>query len=191
MKFGKILLKIGGAALKSIQPLGVVSEILGFVNDILPKDKQLSENTTGAQALEAIAGLPENKQAEVLSKKFDVELAEISAHVEIIKALADVDKTGNSTRPAIARAQSNLIGFGVVITLGPIGYAIVTGDKEMVDAVASIWPLIAAVLGISAGIVNSYFGKRYKEKAQKYEAVSNTSPAVSLISNIVGKFIKK
>lgn len=191
MKFGKILLKIGGTALKSIQPLGVVSEILGFVNDILPMDKQLSKNTTGTQALEAIAGLPENKQAEVLSKKFDVELAEISAHVDVIKALADVDMTGNSTRPAIARAQSNLIGFGVVITLGPIGYAIVTGDKEMVDAVASIWPLIAAVLGISAGIVNSYFGKRYKEKAQKYEAVSNTSPATSLISNLVGKFIKK
>ena len=191
MKFGKILLKIGGAALKSVQPLGVVSEILGFVNDVLPKDKQLSENTTGTQAMEAIAGLPENKQAEVLTKKFDVELAEISAHVDVIRALADVDMTGNSTRPAIARAQSNLIGFGVVITLGPIGYAIVTGDKEMVDAVASIWPLIAAVLGISAGIVNSYFGKRYKEKAQKYEAVSNTSPATSLISNIVGKFIKK
>jgi len=191
MKFGKILLKIGGAALKSIQPLGVVSDILGFVNDVLPKDKQLTADATGEQAMEAIARLPENKQAEVLSKKFEVELAEISAHVDVIQALAEVDMTGNSTRPAIARAQSNLIGFGVVITLGPIGYAIVIGDKEMVNAVASIWPLIAAVLGISAGIVNSYFGKRYKEKAQKYEAVTNTSPAVGIISNIIGRFTKK
>lgn len=190
MDIGSIFKKLGGAALKSIPPLGVVTEILEFVNDVLPKKDKLSEDTTGSQAMEAIAKLPDNTKAEVLIKQFDVELAEISAHVDIIQALADVDRTGHSTRPSIARAQSNLIGFGVVITLGPIGYAIVTGDEKMIEAVASIWPLIAAVLGISAGIVNSYFGKRYKEKAQKYEAVSNTSPAVGLVSQIIGKFTK-
>jgi len=190
MNIGSILKRVGGATLKSIPPLGIVTEILSFVNDILPRDKQLTETATGEQALTAIAELPEDKQAEVLIKKFDVELAEISAHVDVVKCLADVDRTGHSTRPEIARAQSNLIGFGVVITLGPIGYAIVTGDEQMIKAVASIWPLIAAVLGISAGIVNSYFGKRYKEKAQKYEAVSNTPPMMGLLSKVIGKLTK-
>lgn len=190
MDIGQIFKRLGGAALKSIPPLGVAAEILGFVNDVLPKDKQLTENSTGSQASAAIAELPKDKQAEILIKQFDVELAEISAHANIVQCLADVDKTGHSTRPEIAKVQSSLIGFGVVITLGPIGYAIVTGDAEMINAVATIWPLIAAVLGICAGIVNSYFGKRHKEKAQKYEAVSNTSPATGLVSQIVGKFIK-
>lgn len=190
MNIGSIFKKIGGGILKNIPPLGIVADILGFVNEKLPKEKQLSETSTGAQAMAAIAKLPEDQQAEVLSKQFDVELAEISAHVDVIQALADVDKTGKSTRPAIAKMQSNLIGFGVIITLTPIGYAIATGDKDMIDAVASIWPLIAAVIGIPAGIVNSYFGKRTKEKTQKYGAVSNTPPAVGLMSQIVGKFIK-
>jgi len=190
MDLESILLKIGGAALKSIPPLGIVTEILGVVNEALPRDKQLTESTTGQDAIKVISSLPNDSAVVLLEKKFDVELAEIQAHVDITRALADVDTIGNSTRPDIARDQSRLIGFGVVITLGPIGYAIITGNEEMVQAVADIWPLIASVLGISAGIVNSYFGKRSKEKAQKYEAITKTPSPVGLISQLIGKFTK-
>lgn len=190
MNLLSIAMKLGGAALKSIPGVGAVTEILGFVNDILPKNKKLTKESTGKDLQSAIDSLPAEKQTEILSKQFDVELAEIKAHVDIITALADVDKTGNSTRPAIALEQSKLIGFGVIIVLAPIGYAIVTKDHAMIKAVADIWPLILAVIGVPAGIVNSYFGKRFKEKSQKYEAVSKTPPVTGAISQIIGMFKK-
>lgn len=55
---------------------------------------------------------------------------------------------------------------------------------------ASTWSLILAIIGIPAGIVNSYFGKRAKEKAQKYEAVTKIPPAAGLIPQIIGMFKK-
>lgn len=184
MDLFSILTKVGGAALKSIPPVGTVVEILSFVNDILPDDKKLIETSTGSEALAAISSLPKDTQTEILHRKFDVELAEIKAHVDVTLALAEVDKTGHTTRPAIAKGMSQLIAFGVIVTLSPIAYAIVADKPKMILSISQIWPLIATVIGIPASIVNSYFGKRSKEKAQKYQAVSNTPPLAGIISQI-------
>jgi hypothetical protein len=189
MDVGSILKKVGGSLLKNaFPPLSGVA--FDLINDALPADKKLSETSTGADAEEAILSLQPDQQASLLEKKLDVEMTEIKEWSNIISALAEVDKTGNTTRPKIARDQSTLIGFGVVITLGPIAYAIVTGDSKMIDSIASAWPVILAVIGIPAGIVTSYFGKHTKEKAQKYEAVTRIPPAAGLIPQIIGMFKK-
>jgi hypothetical protein len=189
MDIGSILKKVGGSLLKNALPpfSGIAFDL---INDALPADKKLSENSTGADAEEAIASLPADQRASLLEKKLDVEITKIKEWSNVVSALAEVDKIGKSTRPKIAKDMSVLIGFSVVITLGPIAYAIVTSDSTMIDSIASAWPLILAVIGIPAGIVNSYFGKRGKEKAQKYEAVSNTPPVAGVISQVLGMFKK-
>ena len=189
MNLYSMLKKVGGSLLKNaFPPLSGVA--FDLINDALPDDKKLSDNSTGSDAKEAIASLPPDQRASLLEKQLDVEMTEIKEWSNVVSALAEVDKTGNTTRPKIARDQSTLIGFGVVITLGPIAYAIVTGDSKMIDSIASAWPLILAIIGIPAGIVNSYFGKRTKEKAQKYEAMTNTPPVAGLIPQIIGMFKK-
>jgi len=191
MNIGSILSKIGGSVIKSVVPgLGIATEIVGVINSFLPSDKKLSDNATGTDAQKAIALLPLDKQAELMEKKYDVEITEIQEWSNVIESLGEVDKTGHTTRPAIAMRMSQLIAFGVVITLSPIAYAIVVGDPKMILSISQIWPVIATVIGIPAGIVNSYFGKRSKEKAQKYEAVSSVPQVGGAISQIANIFKK-
>ncbi|MEA3313534.1 MAG: hypothetical protein U9Q18_04080 [Caldisericota bacterium] len=189
MDISSVLKKAGGSILKNAFPpfSGVAFDL---INDVLPSDKRLSESSTGADAEKAIASLPPEQRISLLEKKLDVEIEEIKGWTNVVSALAEVDKTGHTTRPKIAREQSVLIGFGVVVTLSSVGYAIITSDSEMIDSIAKAWPLILAVIGVPAGIVNSYFGKRTKEKAQKYEGVTNTPPVTGIISQILGAFKK-
>ena len=189
MDIGSILKSIGGSLLKNAMPplSGMAFDI---INDALPSGKKLSDTSTGLDAEKAIKALPPNQRASILEKKLDVEIEEIKAHVGVIEALGEVDKTGNTTRPAIAKGMAQLIAFGVIVTLSPIAYAIVIGEPKMILSISQMWPVIATAIGIPAGIVNSYFGKRTKEKAQKYEAVSGMPQTAGLISQIVGMFKK-
>lgn len=189
MNIGSILKKVGGALLKNaFPPLSGVAYDL--INDALPADKKLSETSTGADAKKAIASLPPDQRASLLEKKLDVEMTEIKEWSNIVAALAEVDKTGHTTRPEIAKNMSTLIGFSVIIILGPIAYAIVASDEKMIDSIAKAWPLIMTVIGIPAGIVTSYFGKRGKDKAKKYEAITNIPPVTGIISQVLGMFKK-
>lgn len=189
MDIGSILKQVGGSLLKNAMP-PLSGMAFDAINAALPDSKQLGASATGEEALETIKGLPWEQKVRLLEKKLDVEIEEIKSHTETTKALAEVDKTGHSTRPAIAKGMSQLIAFGIIVTLGPMAYAIAAGKPDMVFAISKTWPLIATIIGIPAGIVNSYFGKRTKEKAQKYQAVTNTPPAAGLISQIVGMLKK-
>lgn len=189
INIGSMLKKVGGSLLKnSFPPISGIA--FDLINEALPAGKKLTETATGADAEKAIKSLPPEQRLSLMEKKLDLEMAEIKEWTNVVAALAEVDKTGNTTRPDIARDQSNIIGFGVVSVIGSICYAIVTKDSVMIDSIASLWPLIMALIGISAGIVNSYFGKRYKEKSQKYEAATNTPPSAGAISQIIGMFKK-
>lgn len=190
MKLNSILKKVGGSLLRNAMPplSGIAFDL---INAALPADKKLDNSTTGLDAEQALATLPPEQQASLLEKELDVEITEIKEWTNVVGALAEVDKTGNTTRPKIALEQSILVGFGVIITLSSISYAIVTGDSQMIDSVKAAWPLILAIIGIPAGIVNSYFGKRAKDKAKKYESITNTPPTPGLISQIAGMFSKR
>lgn len=186
---GAILKKVGGSLLKNALPpfSGIAFDL---INEALPSGKKLSETATGKDAEKAIESLPLEQRLSLMKKKFDVEMTEIKEWTSVVEALAEVDKTGNTTRPDIARDQSNLIGFGIVSTMGSISYAIISSDAEMIRSISTLWPLIMALIGVPAGIVNYYFGKRTKEKTQKYEAATNTPPVAGTISQIIGMFKK-
>ena len=186
---GKILSMVGGAAINAVIP-GAGPLVVGAINSFLPDDKKLPDNATGAQAQSAVSSLPAEKQAELLSKEYDVELAEIKGWTDRFASMAQVDATGNTTRPAIALMMSKVICFQVVSFSAACVVAIINKDYAMLEAVGTAWALVSVMIGIPAGIVNSYFGKRTKEKSQKYGAISGVCQQEGALSQVLGAFKK-
>jgi hypothetical protein len=182
MNLLSILGKVGGSILADVIPGG--NAIISFVNEFLPTDSKLTTKATGAQIQNAASLLPEKQRTALLSKKFDVEIIEIKEHTKVIAALGEVDKTGNSTRPFIALLMAWVVSFAIVGLVVMLGVAINEKDTATVKAIGDNWPLVAALLGIPSGLLNSYFGKRTKEKQQKYQALTDTAPT-STLSGIV------
>ena len=186
MDVGKILKKVGGAVFSSVVPGGGM--IVDFVNSFLSKDKQISSAATGHEIQGAIAQLPPDKQAVVLVKQFDVEIKEIEEWTNVVKALAEADSTGGSTRPFIAKIMAYLIVFEIVLLFVPMFRAIWTGDFETIKAIGAAWPYIAFAIGIPAEVVRYYFGKRTKEKQSRYSTASGMPMTGSVISDIISAF---
>ena len=163
MKVWNILKRVGGIALSVACPQA--AKLIDEVNELLPSDKQLPSDATGSQVEEAVMeNLSPEQQASVMNKKLDVELAEIRGHSTDLKTLADVDKTGNSTRPLCALIAMWLLVFEIVVLTVMIGVAIGNDAVASLKAIKDFWPIFTVMLGIPAGIVTRYFGKRSKDK---------------------------
>ncbi len=190
MNLGKILAKVGMGILKNAIP--GVGMVVDTVNAFLPKGKKIGPESTGAQAIEAINSLPPNKQAEVLSKRLDVEIVEVQEHTKVISALAEVDKTGNSTRPFIAALMAWAVFIGVIAAVGSWAYALVADSVPRMKDDKDSWPLLATILSIPAGEVKSYFGKRFKEKKARYEIaqgkLAETGGIAGLVKGVTSLF---
>jgi hypothetical protein len=182
MNLLSILGKVGGSILADVIPGG--NAILKVVNGFLSDEDKLPEKATGADIQSSISKMNPQSQAELLDKQFDVKITEIKEHTKVITALGEVDKTGNSTRPFIALLMAWVVSFAIVGLVVMLGVAINGKDTATVKAIGDNWPLVAALLGIPSGLLNSYFGKRTKEKQQKYQALTNTAPT-STLSGIV------
>ena len=185
MNLLSILGKVGTSILADVIPGG--NTILKEVNKLLSDDDKLPEKATGADIQGAISKLSPQSQAGLLNKQFDVEIVEAQEHTKVIASLGEVDKTGNSTRPFIALLMAWVVALAIVGLVGLLGVAINAKDTDTVKAIGDSWPLVAALLGIPSGLLNSYFGKRTKEKQQKYQAISNTAPSSGL-SGLAGLF---
>lgn len=180
MNLLKILGKVGGSILADVVPGG--NTIISVVNEFLDDEDKLPEKATGADIQNAVLQLPADQQAQVLLKEFDVEIVEAQEHTKVIAALADVDKTGNSTRPAIAMMMAKIVCFSVITIIAVFATAIISDNVETIKAIGDNWPLVIAILGTPTALLRSYFGMRTKEKQQKYQAVSNAAPSSALTS---------
>lgn len=174
MNLLKVLGKVGASVLADVVPGG--NTILNVVNGFLDDEDKLPTNATGTDIQNAVSKLPPNTQAELMSKEFDVEIVAIKEHTNVIKALGDVDATGNSTRPFIALLMAWVVALAITGIIFMLGVAIWGKDHATIKAIGECWPLITAMLAIPSGLLNSYFGKRTKEKQQKYQALSNSTP---------------
>ena len=185
MDIGSILKKVGGSLLKNAFP-PLSGAAFDLINDALPDDKKLSKDATGNDAIIAIGALEPDQRASLMEKELDVEIEEIRSHTETTKALAEVDKTGHTTRPHIALAFAwNIIIISDLIIIS-ILYAVYKNQITLENC----WPLVLAILSPFVVVVRNYFGNRTKEKQQKYQAVTNTPPIAGAISQIIGMFKK-
>ncbi len=187
MNLLSILGKVGTSILADVIPGG--NTILSAVNAFLPDDKQLGDKATGAEIQDRVATLPAEVQAQVLTKEFDVEITAIEEHTKVITALGDVDKTGHSTRPAIAMMMAKIVAFSVIVLVSFLAVAMYHSDNQTIVAIGDNWPLVIAILGTPTALLRSYFGMRTKEKQQKYQAVSNVAPT-SILSNVISRIGK-
>jgi hypothetical protein len=186
MDLGKILKKVGGAVIKDILPGGgIASLVLDAVNAFLPGDDKLPENATGDQALTAISSLPADQQAALLSKQFDVEIAEINGWSQVVESLSKADASGSSTRPEIAKMMAVVVAFAVVLATSTWAIAVLTNKGELLANLNGSWPLIVTIIGTPTALLRAYFGLRTDEKKSRYSvACGGTVPQSGMFSTM-------
>lgn len=163
MKWKSVLKTVASTALAA-HPAG--AGILATVNAFLPDDKKLNANSTGTDALSAIESLPAEAKVSIYNKLADVEIAEINGFSANVKALAEVDLAGQSTRPAIAM----MMAWTITIQINLICVAVAWGIFEDKITLDVGWPAILVLLGTPIALLRTYFGLRSDEKKARYAA---------------------
>lgn len=189
MKLWSILKKVGKLAITASTG-GTAGSILATINAVLPTDKQLPENATGDQAMEAIENLPKSERAAIMDKKFDVEIEEIQSWTSIQEAHAAADATGSSTRPAIAMMMAWLVVLSAGAVILALVVAISSGDVGMVKELKDAWPFMLAVMGTPAALLRAYFGMRTDEKKARYNTAAG-HPAQGIAGALMGRLLNK
>jgi len=145
-----------------------------------------------------IAKLEANPEGAIKLKELSLAfLAEENRHEEAtdqnwedrLNILNKADETGNTTRPKVALRMANVVSFEIIVLVSAISIAIGTGKTETIDAIKECWEVIAILIGIPMGLLNSYFGKRTKEKKARVDLVSQL-PTKGFIKDIIGEFKK-
>ena len=187
MNLGKILMKAGSAVISSVVPGGGL--IVDMINGFLPEDKQLPPTATGAEAQTAINGLTPELRMQLMSKELDLEIAETNAWASVQESLAKADATGNTARPTIANRMSWLVVTQVYVVSFCVLYTAVTGDENVLKVLTDSWEMLTASMGIPSLVLLQYFGKRTKEKLERYNlAMGNArSPITEALKDILKK----
>ena len=179
----KIAKKVGNGLLSAFVP--GYSQVLSVVNEFLPGDKKLGAGATGADVEKAIKSLPPDKQAELLSKKLDVEITEIQEHTNVLATLAEADKAGASTRPKIAMILTYFVVFVGVILILMLAGAVVWKQTETLNLLYKYWPLTLSLTGPPVGLLERYFGKRTREKEARYAGAFGVPMKGGVLSSIM------
>jgi len=184
MNLGDILKTAGSAIVKTLVPGG--GFIIDLVNNVLPADKKLPVDATGEQITQAIQTLPPDKQAELMSKELDVEIAEINSWTQIQGSLAEADKVGASTRPKISLMMAEIVGFVVIAFSSMWIVAIFRNQVDMVQRLSNAWPLMLTVIATPTALLRAYFGMRTKEKENRYAAaIGQEVQPMGIVGNLV------
>lgn len=185
MKLKDILATVGSGLISTLVP-GVVS----MINGVLPDDKQLPENATGAQAQAAISSLPPEQQAAVMSKEYDVDITQIKQSNETLRTMLESDaQNPHSTRPYIAKGAFFVVAYSDVVAISIWAWAVITSEdplKNLTDG----WPFILAVTGTLVTLLLAYFGVLKSEHKNKLDAAAGT-PQPSGLSAVVSSLFKR
>jgi len=165
--------------------------LMGVVNELLPKTKQLDPSASGDDIAAAIDSLPAADKARVLEKEFDVEMTFIKESGESNRAMLEAElKSTHTTRPWVIKGCFLLvagISMDVVIMWS---WAILNSKTGLVIAITNGWPMILAILGPFFVILRSYFGILQKESKNKLDA-ANGNPTGSMASSLISGFLNR
>lgn len=181
------IVKNVGTGVISTLPGG--SLILSAVNAMLPVDGQLPDSTTGEGLGSAISELPPDKQAEILSKEFDVDITQIEQSNSTLRTMLESDSNNpHSTRPRIALGAFQVVAFTIVSTISVWSYGVFQKDAELVKAVTDGWPFVIAVIGPLVSLLWAYFGVLKHEHRDRLNAVTGRSGGVV---NAISSLLKR
>ena len=173
------------------------------------KAKQYIEEKTGISLdnpdklsgddMAEIAKLETNPEAAIKLKELSLEfLKETDRHKEAtdqnwedrLKILSDVDMAGASTRPAIAKDMSRIVGFVAIGFSSALFIAISKGDSETIKQLSNGWPLMLAILGTPTALLRAYFAMRTKEKEARYNISASLPSKPTLVDSVLNSFRK-
>jgi hypothetical protein len=184
-----IVKTVGTGIISTAVPGGPL--IVAAINAVLPEDQKLPDNVSGAQAQDAISRIPAADRAALMDKEFEVELTDIKESHSTLRTMLESDAANpQSTRPYIAKHAFHIIALTSVVIMIAWGYAVFTGNTEMVKQVQDGALFVVALNGTLATLLLAYFGTLRKEHKQKMDAASgNASPTgiAGLISTILRK----
>ena len=191
MNFLDIAKTVGTGLFSQLVPGG--SAILGVVNELLPDDKKLPVNATGAEVVDAVNQLPPELKAQVELKRFDVDIATIKAKHESIQTMLSTEAVSkHTTRPKIALGSFRVLAGSTLLTVLIWGYAVATGDTEMVQAVMNGWPFVVAITGTFTTLLYAYFGVLRDEKRDTLNASQGVpAGATGLLGKLSDKVLGK
>jgi len=185
MNLLKILGTVGSGIISIMVPGGAA--IVAGINAFLPDDKKLPENATGSQVQDSISNLPPEKQAEILAKEYDVEIAKIESWATIQGHLSKADATGASTRPTIAMMMAWLVVLQVITVCILMISSVLMVNNELLSTIKEFWPMLLASMGTPILLLRSYFGMRTEEKKHRVHAATGVAPIAGLISSLFKK----
>ena len=189
MKLFDIIKTVGSGIISTVVPGG--GAILGIVNALLPGDKQLPSNATGADMSVAVAGLSSSDRLKLEAKEFDVDITQIKESYSTVRAMLEADNANpHSTRPKIALGAFYVIAFSVVVAVDAWAYGVITGNATMVKAVMGGWQFILAIIGPLVTLLWAYFGILKAEHKNKLDA-ANGSSTPSGITGLISSLISR
>ncbi len=188
MNITEILSKVGSGVLTSLVPGGAA--ILAAVNAFLPDDKQLPAGATGQQVAGAVNSLSPTQRVELLSKEFDVDIAQITESNSTLRAMLTAEQAStHTTRPKIALGAFYVVAFATVAVVALWCFAVATGRDTMVSVIMDGWPFLLSVLGPLVVLLRAYFGVLKQEQKNRLDAANgSTGTALSgILSNVFKK----
>ncbi len=189
MNVWDIVKEVGGGVIADMVPGG--RAVMRMVNKFLPEDAQLPDNATGSQAADAIQSLPADQRAQVMNKKFDIQITEIKESHSTVRAMLEAEaKSTHTTRPRIALGAFRLIAFATVLIILGWLYAVLVKDAVLVKSIVDGWPFVFALLAPFVGWLNRYFGILKDEQKNKMDAANGLS-APSGITGMISSLIKR
>ncbi len=188
MKLIDIMKTVGAGIVREAVPGGGL--IVDAVNALLPDEHKLQRDATGHDVAAQVSKLPPAEQAAVLSKEFDVDIAQIKESNATVRAMLEADyKTPHTTRPYIARHAFHVVAFAVIVTVSVWAYGVLRSDDSMIDAVTQGWPFILSVIGPFVVLLRAYFGVLQQEQRNRLNAAQG-APAGGL-GTLLGSVLKR
>ncbi len=180
MKISEILKSVGSSILKNAFP-----PLSGMAFDVInaATGGKLTGEETGDEVKAIVNSLPPEQQVSLLEKKLEVEITEIKEFTKVQEVLANADSKGASTRPWIAKLMAVIVAISLLAAVTAWAFAVYKDPKTL----STSWPLLVAILGFPMGLLNSYFGKRTKEKEKRYE-MAGAPQNVGWVSDAIKMF---
>ena len=189
MDLWSIVKTVGTGLISTMVPGGPL--IVGAINAALPADKQLPENATGQQAMDAIGTLPAAERAQVMDKQFDVQITQIKEAGDTMRTMLTADATNpQSTRPYIAMGSFLVVAFTSVTTVSLWAYGIIKADTKMVETIVNGWPFLLSAIAPLVVLLRAYFGVLGAEQKNKLDAANGVSQP-SGIAGLLAAVLKK
>jgi hypothetical protein len=160
------------------------------VNAFLPDDKRLPDTATGSDVDVAIKGLPADRQVELLNADIDLEKTKVIENTKVTQALAEVDKAGASTRPAIAKSFSRTVCFVVILIASMWAYAVLAGKNELLEIIIDSCLMIVALIAPLLAVIRSYFGLRTDEKNTRQHTANGLASPLKGVASFISAIRK-